>query len=446
MMTTNTMKETVKVVEVSRVSPPPHSVPNTSLPLTFLDVFWIFIPPVQRLFFYDYSDLSNTTQFLNSDLPHLKRSLSLALQHFYPLAGTLTLSPETHDQEIRCVDGDSVPLTIAESGSDFHRLVSDQPKDVSESHPLVPQLAPQDLLALQVTIFPNAGLCIGVSVQHVVADGRSFIHFMRSWASICRSRSDILAISSIPIYNRTLIQDNNNHLKRLLLEQLESYKPDKCLETLSVAAQADAVRATFVLSRAHIERLRQRRGHVQPHCSSFVLACAHVWTCLAKARGVLSDKWEFFGFAADCRTRLDPALPETYFGNCIGGSIATAKSSDLGGEEGLLVATEAIRKEIAEMGEGVLKDAETWIPRSSALVKERVVSVAGSPKFRVYDTDFGWGRPRKVEIVSIEGTGAISLAESRNGDGGIEVGLALLKPEMDRFASAFEEGLTSTLA
>eukprot|EP00268_Persea_americana_P054803 TRINITY_DN6314_c3_g1_i1.p1 TRINITY_DN6314_c3_g1~~TRINITY_DN6314_c3_g1_i1.p1 ORF type:complete len:115 (-),score=25.25 TRINITY_DN6314_c3_g1_i1:241-537(-) len=98
------------------------------------------------------------------------------------------------------------------------------------------------------------------------------------------------------------------------------------------------------------------------------------------------------------------------------------------------------------MGEGVLKDAETWIPRSSALVKERVVSVAGSPKFRVYDTDFGWGRPRKVEIVSIEGTGAISLAESRNGDGGIEVGLALLKPEMDRFASAFEEGLTSTLA
>lgn len=339
------MKETVKVVEVSRVTPPPHSVPNTSLPLTFFDILCIFIPPVKRLFFYDYSDLSNTTQFLNSDLPHLKRSLSLALQHFYPLAGTLTLSPETEtgDPEIRYVDGDSVPLTIAESDSDFYRLVSDQPKDVTESHPLVPQLAPPDLIALQVTIFPKAGLCMGVSVQHAAADGRSFIHFMKSWASICRSRSryDIIATSSLPIYDRTLIQDSNNHLKRLFLEQLESYKPDKCFETLSVAAQADAVRATFVLSRAHIERLRQRQGHVQPHCSSFVLACAHVWTCLAKARGVLSDKWEFFGFAADCRTRLVPALPDTYFGNCIGGSIATAKSSDLGGEEGLVVGTEA---------------------------------------------------------------------------------------------------------
>lgn len=92
-----------------------------------------------------------------------------------------------------------------------------------------------------------------------------------------------------------------------------------------------------------------------------------------------------------------------------------------------------------------MKDAKTSISRTISLVKERVVTVTGSPKFRLYDTGFGWGRPRKVDIFSIEGTGAISLAESRNGDGGIEVGLALLKPEMDHFASAFEEGLTSTL-
>lgn len=56
------------------------------------------------------------------------------------------------------------------------------------------------------------------------------------------------------------------------------------------------------------------------------------------------------------------------------------------------------------MGEGVLKNAETWISRTASLVKERAVTVAGSPKFRVYDKDFGWRRSRKVEIVLIEET------------------------------------------
>ncbi|KAK9117685.1 hypothetical protein Sjap_016632 [Stephania japonica] len=54
----------------------------------------------------------------------------------------------------------------------------------------------------------------------------------------------------------------------------------------------------------------------------------------------------------------------------------------------------------------------------------KVLSVAGLPKFKVYETDFGWGRPKKVEVVSIEDSGAISLSESRDDDingGGVEV-------------------------
>ncbi|EAZ23075.1 hypothetical protein OsJ_06770 [Oryza sativa Japonica Group] len=60
-------------------------------------------------------------------------------------------------------------------------------------------------------------------------------------------------------------------------------------------------------------------------------------------------------------------------------------------------------------------------------------SVAGSTRFRVYDVDFGFGRPAKVEIVSVAKTGAVSAAEDRSGAGGIEVGIALPPESMDTF-------------
>ena len=70
------------------------------------------------------------------------------------------------------------------------------------------------------------------------------------------------------------------------------------------------------------------------------------------------------------------------------------------------------------------------------------MSVGGSPRYGVYDTDFGLGRPSKVELVSIDKTpGTVSLAEGTDGQRGIEVGVALPEADMARFASCFSDGL-----
>jgi hypothetical protein len=50
-----------------------------------------------------------------------------------------------------------------------------------------------------------------------------------------------------------------------------------------------------------------------------------------------------------------------------------------------------------------------------------------------------WGRPRKVEIVSVERTGALALAENLDGGGGIEVGVALPRGEMEAFRAFFDD-------
>jgi hypothetical protein len=70
-----------------------------------------------------------------------------------------------------------------------------------------------------------------------------------------------------------------------------------------------------------------------------------------------------------------------------------------------------------------------------------IVTVAGSPRFGVYETDFGWGRPKKSEVVHIDDTGVISLAECRDEDGAIEVGLALSRRNIGDFTAIWEQSL-----
>ncbi|KAK8537198.1 hypothetical protein V6N13_042144 [Hibiscus sabdariffa] len=71
----------------------------------------------------------------------------------------------------------------------------------------------------------------------------------------------------------------------------------------------------------------------------------------------------------------------------------------------------------------------------------RLTAAAGSTKLQVYDMDFGWGKPCKVELTHIEGDGAIALAECVGEQGGIEVGIALDYNQMDEFVSIFEQSL-----
>ncbi|KAL5992246.1 hypothetical protein ACLOJK_013162 [Asimina triloba] len=444
--------QSIKLLDVCHVSPPSGSVPETSLPLTFFDVIWIGLPPIQRVFFYELN--ATTTHFINVLLPKIKHSLSLSLKLFFSFAGNIHLSQSDGNHAIHYADGNSVALTVAESDAAFHKLIQNNAKGATEARPFLPQLPPPSLLALQFTIFPGAGICIGVSMNRVAADGRSLAHFMKSWSCICRtSKDDNTCIIQPPCYDRTALQEHD-WLKTVILKQ----QADAALKFSAMGSEnyipelpAPELRATFVLDRPNMELLRRRvldqveESDKPFHCSTFVLTCSYVWICLIKSRGntaVGDDGMDYFVFAADCRSRMDPPLPALYFGNCIGCCWAAAKRSGLVSDQGLLAATKALRKGIQELSEeGPLKGIESCLPRFLPLSEQRVVSVAGSPQFRVYDIDFGWGRPKKTEVTSIDATGAIYIGDSRNEEGGIEVGVSLPEQEMARFASLFQEGL-----
>ncbi|XP_068638397.1 phenolic glucoside malonyltransferase 2-like [Aristolochia californica] len=445
--TTSAVKELQRLC----VSPPPGSVASATIELSFFDVIWLIVHPVKRLFFFHLP--VSTDDFRDSHFPALTEALSLALKIFYPLAGTLTHSPDDPDDPIICyVDGDSVPLTLAESNGDFARLSGDQMRDVEELHPLVPALPEQEdperkpLLALQVTLFPGSGVCIGITVHHSVADGSSSIRFMKSWASIFKAGGDTTVVKPLPSFDRSVVgelqqlrRDFLDYIKRIEIPESSN---NPVAERVPVGR---VVLATFVLTRFQIQKLRDLVSSggrdVGPRPSTFVLTLTYTWLCLIKARGLSERKSVYCGFAADFRTRLRPQVPDTFFGNCIGAIFAEGRTTDLTRGDGLAAGSEVIQRAIREVADEPMRDAGFWIHKFINLRSERLVSVAGSPRIRVYETDFGWGAPRKVEIMSILDGGAISLAESRDEPGGVEIGLGGLQPEVELFASFFEEGL-----
>ncbi|XVF29436.1 hypothetical protein REPUB_Repub15cG0120800 [Reevesia pubescens] len=363
---------------------------------------------------------------------------SAELDKFYSIfeQGNLRLPPPPQRPYIYYADGDSVPFVVNESTAEFKHLIgNDQnPLRDQELEDLVPKLAPpsmcsdvgdnfckqQSLMAIQVTIFPNVGISIGVTFCHVAADGKAFSHFTKSWASICRSAGDLSFVNnSPPDYSRDLIQDPLGIWSIFYKEAAVD------VETSTRMTPTENVRISPAISQSNVEMLKkwiarkcleENEKQEPPRLSTFVVTTAFI-------------------------DRL--GLPTNYFGNCLGACLVTAKISELNGENGIFVAAKAIRREIQEFEKEPLRGVENSISTMKEIFGEceHHVTLAGSPKLRVYETDFGFGRPTKSEVVHIGSQGSVSIAESRDDESGVEFGLSLASAELDKFYAIFEQGI-----
>ncbi|KAG8391693.1 hypothetical protein BUALT_Bualt01G0213800 [Buddleja alternifolia] len=388
---------------------PPHSgevAAEQSLPLTFFDMLWLHFHPIKRLLFYPSS--CSASNFLETVVPSLKQSLSVALINYLPIAGNLIYPLESGMPEIRYVSGDSVSLTIAEASEDFdfNYLTGNQAREANEFYPFVPELPepkiePESgfriipLIAIQITLFPGTGICIGFTNHHVIGDASSIVGFINAWSKVAKvgGQNDFLVKNDlIPIYDRSLIKDPSGHRANIFWNQMKLYPYGSPVSSFP----NNKLRSTFILQKDEIQILKnlvleRKPGFVR--LSSFTVITAYVWSCLVKSakksgENVDENEPEYFGFAVDARRRLEPPLPAAYFGNCLG-------------------------------------EADEWLVKYGPLLTKRVMGVAGSPRFDMYDTDFGWGKPKKYEAVSIDGDGSMSLSKSGEFEGGLEIGLSL---------------------
>ncbi|WJX69167.1 hypothetical protein P8452_53451 [Trifolium repens] len=463
----------MKVIEQSQISPPPNSVPSpTILPLTFFDIPWFYCNPIHRIFFYHFPH--PTHHFLQTTLPILKHSLSLTLQHFFPFSSNLIIPQNSQIEPfIRYLDTDSLSFTVAESSADFNLLISDS-QDAQNWHPLVPNLPPPSteqnntriipIMSIQVTVMPNSGFSICLTFNHVAADGKSLHHFMKFWASVSKNRAINKNLSLeqslsmplvLPSHERDRVKDLKG-LKQIYLEELKDFD-SKNLEFAGLVRDSyvNKIRTTLVLSFEQVQKLKKwvgekcKESHGTNHVSTFVVTSSLIWFCMIKSEltseGDYVDDLCYFVFLADCRDSTEFSIPKTYFGNCISSFTVAVKRDELVGKNGIVVASNGIEKKIRDFKSNALLGAESLMSEYRDLSKPgtSLVVVAGSPKLAVYETDFGWGKPKKSDAVHLDSSGSISLSDCRDGGNGIEIGLALERSRMTNFISIFQEQLNN---
>ncbi|KAL0301934.1 UNVERIFIED_CONTAM: Anthocyanidin 3-O-glucoside 6''-O-acyltransferase [Sesamum radiatum] len=236
------------------------------------------------------------------------------------------------------------------------------------------------LLAVQVTLFPGRGVCIGLTNHHSAGDANSIVGFLRSWASISKHGGDEELLmtqgESLPLFDRSLIK-----VRPGLDSIYWNYAKEIPLQPPSFPLPTNRVRATYVLNESAIKKLKDAVLSRNPAGEE-------------ERADDDGDELQTFLFAVDSRARLDPPVPGNYFGNCLSYGMS------------------------------------------------RFFAVSGSARVDLYSTDFGWGKVRKLETLSIDGEKyAMSLCKAGASEGGLEVGLSLPKVKMDAFAAAFADGI-----
>ncbi|KAL7153485.1 hypothetical protein ABFS83_04G172000 [Erythranthe nasuta] len=447
----------ITIIDQVKVAPPPGAAAEQTLRLQHFDIIWLPYRLMQNLFFYSFP--CSESNFSDTIIPNLKKSLSLTLKHFPPFAGKIIfpLTAPNRPPFSHYISGDAISLTIAVSNADLIPLTGNNiSRDSDQFHHFVPELPPPAthspeqikfaVAAVQVTLFPNQGICVGFTNHQAIGDGSTTVGFLQTWASI--NKSNGREFLSPPFYERNIVP-NSDKLIESCWEIIRTYKPTL---SSSVSLPTYKTRATFILTESEIQQLKNfvKTKNPGPNVSSFAVICAYVWTCLAKSTvdDVADDTPEYFTCTADCRRRLNPPLRDNYFGNCLGLVQGESTHGRLKGEEGIVFGAEVINEAIQKTvnnERAILEGSIVGFLERRKLSGKRVFGVTGSPRFDLYGADFGWGKPKKFEAVHIDCGGSVSLCKSREFKGGVEIGLSMKKVEMDAFEAIFNQGFKDAM-
>lgn len=195
----------------------------------------------------------------------------------------------------------------------------------------------------------------------------------------------------------------------------------------------------------------QTLSETEVEISSFQSLSALLWRCVTRARKLNPAKTTTFRMAVNCRHRLEPKLDPLYFGNAIQ-SIPTAATVDDVLSRDLRWAAEQLNKNVRSHGdETVRKCIAEWesSPRTFPLgnFDGAMITMGSSPRFPMYDNDFGWGRPVAVRSGwANKFDGKISAFPGREGGGSVDLEVVLSPdtmaglesdPEFMQYVSSF---------
>ncbi|KAK7410050.1 hypothetical protein VNO78_00529 [Psophocarpus tetragonolobus] len=343
--------------------------------------------------------------FIENLLEKLKTSLSLALSHFYPLAGRLvthkTQDPPSYSFFVDCKNSSGARFIYASLDMTISHILSpvyvppivhsffDHHKAVNHDGHTMP------LLSVQVTELVDA-VFIGCSMNHSIGDGTSYWNFFNTWSEIFQAQSQIqgheydVPISRPPIHNRWFPNDCRSPIN------LPFQHHDEFICNFEAPLLRERI---FHFSAECIARLKAKANSEcnTTKISSLQSLSALVWRSITRARSVPFDEKTSCKMAINNRSRMEPPVPEEYFGNLVQvvGAESTTRElleNDLGWAAWKLhlAVTSHNDKVVQESVQGWLQSPV--IPQIHRLFDPYSVLMGSSPRFNKYGSEFGMGR------------------------------------------------------
>ncbi|KAJ9560742.1 hypothetical protein OSB04_005902 [Centaurea solstitialis] len=377
-------------------------------------------------------------------LQDLKDSLSVTLTHFHPLAARIaTIKQQNPPSLTAFLDLENSPgARFIHSTVDLK--VSDvlQPTDVPlivqsffDHHQAIAHDGHKlSLLSVQVTELID-GIFIGVSVNHMVADGTSYWHFFNSWSEVFQSKARngyFAPVSRPPILERWVpsgsdpiatlpfINDDNlidRHIRPFLRERIFHFSSDS-LSNLK--------------SKANSERNTTKISTLQA-------LSAIVWRCVTRSRRLPENQETGCRLAINNRGRISPSMPETYFGNMILTVTAIATAGELAGH-GVGCAAWRLHEAVAGHDDKAIMGFADWWLKNPFVFKmsehddPHIVHMGSSPRFDMYGNEFGLGKAVAVRSgFANKFDGKMTLYPGRDGGGSMDLEVCLLPENMAAF-------------
>ncbi|KAI4368728.1 hypothetical protein MLD38_017252 [Melastoma candidum] len=306
----------------------------------------------------------------------------------------------------------------------------------------------EELVQVQLTRFGCGSLVVGFTAHHYVADGQATSNFLVDWGKASRG----VDFGQHPLHDREIFVPRDPpkvEFKHSGIEYLTK-KLISLYDRINSNVQVEDIVVTKVhFTLEFLSNLKTRASSTLSNktYSTFQSLLAHLWRCQMKARGLGGYETTQIRISVNGRTRMNPRVPNNYFGNLVLWAFPKSKVKDLL-REPLSYAAKIIHDAVSNLNgdyfQSFVDYASTELkePGSSDLIpSNNLFHSVLAPNLEVdcwlgfpfYDLDFGCGGPYMFMPSYFPTEGTMFLLPSFIGDGSIDAFIPLYKDHVERF-------------
>uniref|UniRef100_A0A0E0MU90 HXXXD-type acyl-transferase family protein n=1 Tax=Oryza rufipogon TaxID=4529 RepID=A0A0E0MU90_ORYRU len=399
---------------------------------------------IQVSMFCIYPKLNTSGGGFHDVVAAFAAGLPSLLNHFFPLAGRIRVSPCSGLPEIHCYN-QGAELVVGEADVALASL--DYGTVGASVGKILLPYAGDVALSVQVVSFACGGFTVAWGTNHVVVDGSALSRLVSAWSELARSGT--LSPGSWPNHDRSVFRPRAPPSYGASLD--EAFTPLDGERQVNVLTRDESfvdVRLYYIEA-ADIARLRE-----QARATRVQAVSAYLWKALATVVGARDARCRMVWWV-DGRRRLTSSSQElraamrNYVGNVTTFALAEATVEEIQRKplaEVASMARDAITapaydehfQELVDWMEVHKAGKQRYIDTASIGLGSPAVSVTAFASFEV-DTDFGYGHAAMALPTSSSSarlcTGFVQIAARPGGGDGSWFASAILWP---RLAAALE--------